>query len=146
MAGKPTVHIVHHVDTEGPLCEPLNELFERIENTLGVPLNLLPTAENLQLIQSGKYSLNNEATDALLKKLTDPKLLDFKNGWGEVDEMLDRILSPEFRNSFRDSKGKGWLYNWHLLDHVGFETNPRFRAMGYGHVFNFYKQKLQALF
>lgn len=142
MSKKPTVHIVHHIDTEGPLCEPLDELFERIENTLGVSLNLLPTIENLRAIQSGKVELSSKENTELLQKLTNPNLLNFKNNWGEVDEMLDRVLSEQFRNSFKDSKGNGWIYNWHILDHVGFETNPRGRAMGYNQVFNFYKLKL----
>ena len=72
---KPTVHIVHHVDTEGPMCEPLDELFERIQNTLGYPINLAPSKENLQLLQSQDYVFVNAEVDQLLKKLIDSKKL-----------------------------------------------------------------------
>ncbi|MDI1235674.1 MAG: hypothetical protein PSX81_15465 [bacterium] len=142
---KPTVHIVHHVDTEGPMREPLDELFERIENTIGHPLNLSPTKENLQLLQSSEFVFINSEIDQLLKKLIDPKLLSFKNTWNEVDEMLDRILTAEYRNKFKDSYGNGWIYNWHLLDHVGFDTNPRYRILGYSGIFDLYKTKLKKL-
>ncbi len=142
---KPIVHIVHHVDTEGPMREPLDELFERIENTLGHALKLEPTKENLLKLQSLEFVFINNEINQLLKKLIDPKLLSFKNNWDEVDEMLNRILIPSYRNKFKDSFGKGWIYNWHLLDHVGFETNPRYRILGYGAIFNLYNDKLKNL-
>jgi hypothetical protein len=140
----PIVHIVHHVDTEGPLCEPLSELFDRIEKTLHVPVELAPTRENLRLLQSPDHVFRDPDTDALLKKIIAPHLLQFKGSWAAVEEMLDRILQPEYRNRFRDSFGAGWVYNWHVLEHVGFDTNPRHRAMGYLTVFNFYRDKLKA--
>lgn len=139
---RPIVHIVHHVDTEGPLCEPLDELFERIEKTLGHKLNFEPTLENLKLLQSSSYVFINPEVDSLLKKLIAPKLLNFKNTWDDVNEMLDRILLKSYRDNFKDSFGNGWIYNWHLLDHVGFESNPRHRLLGYSAIFNLYIQKL----
>ncbi len=139
------VHIVHHVDTEGPLSEPLSELFERIEQVTGTALNLAPTKSNLALMQSSDFVLKDAETTNLLKRLVDPALMTFKTSWYEVDEMLDRILTDEFRNRFTDDFGNGWVYNWHLLDHVGFETNPRRRDMGYGSIFRFYLDKLKAL-
>jgi len=140
----PIVHIVHHVDTEGPLCEPLSELFDRIEKTLHLPVGLVPTRENLRLLQSPAYVFRDPPTDALLKKIIAPHLLQFKTSWCEVEEMLDRILSPEYRGRFQDSFGGAWIYNWHALDHVGFDANPRRRSMGYLNVFNFYQDKLRA--
>jgi len=141
---KPIVHIVHHIDTEGPLCEPLNELFVRLEKTLGHPINLPPTKDSLKQLQSKDFIFINLEVNTLLKKLVDPFYLNFKTDWGELDRMLDRIMASDYRNNFKDSFGNGWVFNWHLLDHVGFETNPRFRAMGYSHVFNFYKNKIEA--
>lgn len=142
---KPVVHIVHHVDTEGPMHEPLDELFERIENTLGYPLDLDPNTDNLKKLQSPEFTFRNKETDVLLKKLVDPGLISFKKDWKEVEEMLDRILTTDYRNRFRDSFGNGWKYNWHLLDHVGFETNPRFRLLGFSTIFKLYRDKLNSL-
>jgi len=139
---KPTVHIVHHIDTEGPMCEPLDELFERIGSILGHPLNLEPTKENLKKLQSAEFVFVDAKTDRLLKRIVDPQLLNFKKDQEEVEEMLDRILAPEYRNRFQDSFGQSWVYNWHVLDHVGFEANPRHRLLGYGAIFNIYKKRL----
>ena len=57
--------------------------------------------------------------------------------------MLNRILAKSFRDGFKDSFGKGWIYNWHLLDHVGFESNPRLRLLGYNTIFKLYQLKLK---
>ncbi|MFA6070634.1 MAG: hypothetical protein WC810_18785, partial [Janthinobacterium sp.] len=135
---------MHHVDTEGPLYESISELFLRIEGTIGKRLNMIPNRENLKIIQSPDFVFENPEIDGLLKRMVDPNLLNFKTSWFEVDEMLDRILSKEFRNQYKDSFGNGWIFNWHLLDHVGFKTNPRRRELGYSGVFNFYKDKLLA--
>lgn len=58
---KPIVHIVHHVDTEGPLYESLEETFARLNDILGEKLNIEPTRENLLKLQNGLYEgLNTE--------------------------------------------------------------------------------------
>ena len=31
-------------------------------------------------------------------------------------------------------------FNWHCLDHVGYEINPRRRDMGYHNIFDHYQQ------
>src|ERR1035437_7398205 len=59
--------------------------------------------------------------------------------------MLLRILSKEYRNRFKDSFGNGWIYNWHIMDHVGFITNERRRDMGYLNIFNHYEQILKSV-
>lgn len=140
---KPTVHIVHHVDTEGPLYEPLDELFLRIEATLGFKLDLEPTPGNLALLQSGACNLGSDEMTRALKQIIRPELLAFKKDWNEVGEMLDRVLSSGFRNEYIDSFGNGWIYNWHIIDHVGFEHNRRSKAVGHHKVFDFYSDKLK---
>ena len=37
--------------------------------------------------------------------------------------MLDNITSESFRLKYKDSFGKGWVFSWFCLDHVGFEKN-----------------------
>jgi len=139
----PTVYIVHHIDTEGPLHEPMQEVFKRIETILGVSLNLFPSQQNLKKIQAGQLeNLNNSIVDAA-RAIADPHLLGFKSSWSEVDEMLYRMMSKDYRDSLRDSFGNGWIYNWHILDHVGFVTNERRRDLGYLNIFNHYEQILK---
>jgi hypothetical protein len=133
------VYIVHHVDTEGPMCEPVSEVFTRLENILGVKLNLTPNKTNLLKLQNGEIEFEGNVSEEI-KKIIDPHLIAFKEGWKDIDEMLYRILSKQFRNKFVDSFGNGWIYNWHVMDHVGFITNERRRDMGYLNIFNHYEQ------
>lgn len=132
-----TVYICHHIDTEGPLWEPITELFDRLK--LIFDINLEPTYDNLQKLQNGKIPLDKEIKDSVLKTV-DPHTLSFKRNWGQIEEMLLRIMDDKFRNQFKDSFGGGWIYNWHIMDHVGFgEINPRHRDYGYGNIYDFYK-------
>lgn len=142
-ADNATVYIVHHIDTEGPLHEPIQEVFKRIETILGVPLNLFPSQQNLKKIQSGQLENVSQSIADAAKAIADPHLLGFKSSWSELDEMLYRIMRKEYRNSLSDSFGNGWIYNWHILDHVGFVTNERRRDLGYLNVFNHYEQILK---
>lgn len=139
---KGVVYIVHHVDTEGPLHEPIEEVFVRLRNTLSLDIDLAPTKENLVKLQRGEielpYNIQYE-----IQKIIDPDLISFKSNWAEIDEMLVRITSKAFRENFPDSFGNGWVYNWHIMDHVGFTTNERRRDMGFLNVFNHYEKLFQ---
>lgn len=143
MDKEPVVHIVHHIDTEGPLHEPVHELFERLEKTLGVDLEVFPSKESLELLRKGAFSNISSEHVKEINKLIDPHLIAFKESWTEIDEMLYRMLSKEYRNSFSDSFGGGWVYNWHIMDHVGFETNKRRRDFGFLNIFNHYSYILK---
>ena len=72
-----------------------------------------------------------------------PNLLNYNNTWDKVEEMLIDCLSSNFRNKFKDSKGNGWIYNWHCVDHVDYDLNPRRRDMGYHNIFDEYKRILK---
>lgn len=136
---KPIVYIVHHVDTEGPLYESIEETFIRLESILGITLPLKPSKENLDKLRAeGIEGISPEVT-AKIRIITEPHLLEYKKSWTEVDEMLYRILSLEFRNKYKDSFGNGWIFNWHIMDHVGFTTNPRHRDMGFLNIFDHYE-------
>lgn len=142
-ADNPTIYIVHHIDTEGPLHEPIQEIFKRIETILGVSLNVIPSEKNLKKIQAGQLeNLSPSIADAA-RTIADPHLLGFKSSWPEIDEMLHRMMSKDYRNTLPDSFGNGWIYNWHIVDHVGFITNERRRDLGYLNVFNHYEQILK---
>tara|TARA_B100001250_G_scaffold93253_1_gene77717 strand:+ start:7631 stop:8977 length:1347 start_codon:yes stop_codon:yes gene_type:complete len=132
------IFIVHHVDTEGPLTESLDQTFNRLNEIIGYKLDLEPTLENLQLLQSGKISFDKKIEETI-KKILNPKLLSFKNSWNEINAMLDRITTMKFRKSLKDSYGNGWIYNWHIMDHVGFKSNKRCRDLGYLKIFNHYE-------
>ena len=137
------VYIVHHVDTEGPLWENIDETFARLKVIFG--LDLPATYDNLEKLQKGEIdlplSLKKEIAVAV-----DPHTIGFKRNWAMIEEMLFRVMSPLFRNQFIDSFGRGWIYNWHVMDHVGFGSdNPRHRDLGYHNIFDFYTYMLKNL-
>lgn len=139
---KPIVYIVHHVDTEGPLYEDIKETFKRLEDILHIKLNIKPTQANLNKLRNGEIDGISEDLTEKIRIIANPHLLSYKKSWGEVDEMLYRILSPDFRNKYKDSFGNGWIFNWHVMDHVGFTINPRHRDMGYLNIFDHYESIL----
>jgi hypothetical protein len=130
------VYIVHHVDTEGPLWENIEELFSRLKIIFGI--DIAPSYENLEKLQKGQIDLPLLLKEEI-KLAVDPHTIGFKRNWGMIEEMLYRIMDPSFRNLMKDSFGGSWIYNWHVMDHVGFgPDNPRHRDMGHHNIFDFY--------
>lgn len=136
MTDKPTVHIVHCVDTEGPLYESLPATFERLREIFDVDLEATP--ENLRRVQNREINLGGLEDE--VAKVLSPVLLAYNSSWDQIDEMLRHIMSREYREAFQDSFGNGWVFNWHCLDFVGFSTNPRRRDMGFHNIFDHYRE------
>lgn len=143
---KGIVYICHHIDTEGPMWENIEELFDRISNIFNFEkygIDLLPTYENLEKLQSGDINVP-EKMKAEIYNAVSPHTVGFKRNWGMIEEMLSRIMRPEFRSEMKDSFGGGWIYNWHVMDHVGFDSvNPRHRDYGYHNVLDFYQYMIK---
>jgi len=135
MVSTGTVHVVHCVDTEGPLYESLEATFERLRDIF--KLELEPSREMLRRLQAGEISLGG--MEAMVQRVVDPHLLTYNDTWDKVDAMLAECLSPAFRDRVRDSVGGGWIYNWFCMDHVDYANNPRRRDMGYHKVFDHYR-------
>ncbi len=134
MAGK--VHVVHCIDTEGPLHESVSATFARLRVMFG--LDLTPSTTLLRQLQAGAVDLGG--LEAEVQKVVDPHLLAYNDTWDKVDEMLADCMSAQFRDQLLDSDDKGWLYNWFLVDHVDYDQNPRRRDLGYHNVFDHYQQ------
>ncbi len=140
MASPSIVLIVHAVDTEGPLHESLEAKFGRLHDLFG--LSLAPTQANLERLKRGEMPLNGLEED--VKRILGGHLASYNDTWDKMEAMLERAMAREFRMAMPDSFGGGWVYNWHCLDHVGFEYNPRRRDMGYHNIFDHYRQLLEA--
>jgi len=106
--GKETVYIVHAVDTEGPLHESLEATFERLEAITGRSLSR--GAEIIQQIRRKELDLGGHEDAAA--KMVSPELIQYNDNWEKIDQMLARIMAPEFRHRMLDSNGNGWVYNW----------------------------------
>jgi hypothetical protein len=138
VTGNP-VYIVHCIDTEGPLYEPVEVTFERLRSIFH--LNLEPSVQLLRKLQAGEMNLGGIETE--VKKVLDPHLLAYNDTWDKLDVMLDELMSNSFRRQSCDSNGAGWVYNWFCVDHVDYDANPRRRDMGYHNIFNHYRRRMR---
>ncbi len=134
------VYIVHGVDTEGPLYESLEATFERIAAIFDIH-DIQPTEENLKKLQNKEIDLQGKE-EAVSKTLA-PHLLAYNDSWEKIDTMLDRCTAESFRKKYPDSNGNGWVYNWHCVDHVGYDKNPRKRKIGIHTIFDHYTEALK---
>jgi hypothetical protein len=139
---KRTVHIVHCIDVEGPLYESLESTFERIREIFH--LDIPPTRDNLLRLQHQEMDLKGLEKDVF--RVVDPDALRYYDTWDKIDDMLTAAMAPEFRQRMLDSSGNGWVYNWHCMDHVGYEYNPRRRDMGFHNIFDHYQNMIRQTF
>ncbi len=132
------LHIVHCIDTEGPLKEDLDATFSRLKSIFGI--DLPPSKQTLFELQQKKINLNG--LEDIVAKTFSKELLKYNENWNDIDEMLDLALSESFRNKMVDDFGNGWAYSWHIMDHLSFHENPRHKDIGYGNIFNYYRKKI----
>jgi hypothetical protein len=132
-----TVHIVHCIDTEGPLYESLRAKFERLKDLFGIE-HVAPTPANFRALQRGDIPLGGREKD--VARALAGHLSGTLGTWTEIDAMLERVMSPEYRSRQPDSFGRDWIYNWFCLDHVNFAYNPRRRDIGFHNVFDHYRE------
>jgi len=132
---KPIMHVVHCIDTEGPLTEDISETFKRLENIFGISIE--PSKNNLVKLQHKQIKLSGIEEE--VAKVVSPKLLNYNESWKDIGRMLSDCMSEEFRNQIVDDFGKGWVYSWHCMDHVGYSDNPRRKDIGFGNVYRYYK-------
>ena len=134
---KNKLYIVHCVDTEGPLHEPLMATFQRLYEIYGIKIEA--TSKNLKKLQNREIDLDGLECD--VANTFSKQFLQYNDSWDKIDLMLDKIMSRKYRDQYLDSNGNGIIYNWHCMDNVGFATNERRRDIGFGNVFNHYKEK-----
>ncbi len=133
--------IVHCVDTEGPMYESVEATFFRLKNIFGI--SLPPTAENLKKLQGEKIDLNG--LEKAVANLLAPQRLHMNSNWDEIDKMVSRLNSPEFRNFLTGDADKPWVFSWFCLEHVGFTgENPRYRTLGDHKVYDHYRELIQS--
>lgn len=132
------LYIVHCVDTEGPLHEPIASTFERLFSIYNVRLDA--TKENLYKLQNKLIDLNGleEEVSQTFRK----ELIQYNDSWDKIDLMLDVIMSSSYRSKYQDSFGNGIVYNWHCMDNAGFKTNERRRDIGFGNIYKHYRNKI----
>ena len=134
------LNVVHLVDTEGPLYEPLKITFDRINEIFGIKIQ--PNKKNLKKIIDKKIDLKLKKN---LKKnffeSFNSEILTYKKNWNEIKEQNNYLFTKKFRTNFKDSFGNYWKINWNCVDHVNYASNPQKRALGYHKIFDYYKKK-----
>ncbi|MEQ8319692.1 MAG: hypothetical protein RH946_05455 [Rhodospirillales bacterium] len=133
------VLIVHAIDTEGPLYESPAASFERLEELFGIT-GLPKTPSTLEKLRNWEIDLGGN--EGKVAESLNSHRTNFMADWGKLNAMLERCMSPGFRNAMPDSFGAGWVYNWHTLDFVGYDVNPRRRDMGHHNIFDHYQEIL----
>lgn len=140
MSSPKTLYFVHCVDTEGPLYESLAAKFECLERSFG--LRFKPSAQRLAELQQGR-GLPDDLREQVMEFLA-PGRRNYKEDWTQVDEMVDELMSPEWRQRHADDAGNGYVFSWFVVDHVGHDFNPRRRALGFHTIYDHYVEKLAA--
>ena len=133
MAGK--VYVVHCIDTEGPLYESPSVPFEQLKKIFGIEIEA--TRENLLKLQRGEFNLNGK--EEAVKNLLAQHQITTKGSWQEIEDVLSKVTTEQYRKLLPDSNGNGWIYSWFCMDHVGFHgENPRRRDAGHHKIFDRY--------
>ena len=117
------LQVVHCVDTEGPLWEPLEVTFLRLNKMFGI--DVVPSEENLKRLQCGQLDLGSPEVSNAVKLAFSSQQLGFLISWDEINKMLDRIDDEAFRSAVPDSAGNPWHINWHCVAHYGFDPNRK---------------------
>ena len=133
------VFFVHAIDTEGPLYESLAAKFERIKDNFNVNIKNRTTS-TLNLLRQKKIKLGGKEEE--IARMLSGHLINYNENWNAMHRMYKRIFDKKFRYNDPDSEGGPWVFTWHCLDHVGYKSNPRRRALGYHKVFDVYKKLL----
>ena len=131
------VYIAHAIDTEGPLYESLEAKFERIKELFRIE-HIEETKSNFQKLQNGEIPL--EGQERNIQEVINGHRVSYNDTWDKIDNMMHRLMRPEFRMKYPDSARNGWVFSWHCMDHVGYDYNPRRRDIGYHNVFDYYRQ------
>jgi hypothetical protein len=130
------VHVVHCVDTEGPLEEPLDATFTRLRDTFGIALPAsLAMLEALQQQRVPLGGLEREVAAFIA-----PSRLAYLDSWQRVEEAIVAATDPAFRRAHADSNGAPYRYSWFVIDVVGYVDNPRRKAVGFHAVWDAYQR------
>jgi hypothetical protein len=138
MRKKSNLYIVHCIDTEGPLNETIDATFDRLKDLFKISIEASP--DNLFKLQNGYINLNGIEEE--VSKILNPRFLNYNKNWFDIEKMLSKVTSLNFRNQYLDSIGGGWVFSWHCVDHLGLLENPRDKDYGYGKIFRRYRNYL----
>ena len=130
------VVIVHAIDAEGPLYEDIESKFLRINELVG-KIKIKRTKSNFKKLLDGKIKLPKKNIK-IINEMFSHHLQSYNEDWSQIDMMVNRLMSKEFRKKF-SYKNNCWKFTWYCLDHLNFIYNPRRRTLGHHAIFDYYK-------
>lgn len=65
---------------------------------------------------------------------------EFLDNWRDIQTSIKRLTNPSFRKEHADSFGNPYLYNWFIMDFMGFKTNPKNRIQKYNDTYDHFKK------
>lgn len=133
-AATPTVHVVHCVDTEGPLEEPLSATFARLRDSFDLELPASPSM--LAALQEQRVPLGGRERE--VAAFIAPARLAYLSTWAQVEAAILAATDPAFRLAHADSNGAPYRFSWFIIDVVGYVDNPRRKAVGFHAVWDAY--------
>lgn len=136
---KPTLYIVHCIDTEGPLEETVAATFERLNKEKSILLE--PSCALLKQLQNQEVDLNGR--EAEIADFLAPHRLSYLSRWSDIENMISVITSKEFRYKNSDMVGGPYTFSWFIIDVVGYKDNPRRKSTGYHAVWDQYTRFLK---
>lgn len=135
------LYVVHSIDTEGPLYESISETFKRINRIYS--LNLEASLSKLIEIQHESAREIPEDLRAEVARTFSRSNLNYIEDYLQLKGFLDKVCSTHFRHITRDSRGNGWKYTWHCVDHLDYIENPRRKDVGIHNIFDFYSDYIK---
>ena len=137
--GRPLVHVVHCVDTEGPLEETIEATFDRLNRRFG--LDLEPSFALLSRLQNQEMDLGGLEEE--MARFIAPRRLDYLSLWRQVEESVAAVSNPRFRREHADPSGGPYTLTWFIIDVVGYRDNPRRKAEGFHVIWDAYQRFLR---
>ena len=130
----PKLHIVHCVDTEGPLQESLDATFDRLHDSKGFKFE--PSDDLLKRLQNKEIDLDGREEE--VADYLHPRRLAYLNNWVEVSEMVSELMSEDYRKKYKDTQNSVYKFSWFIIDVVGYKNNPRNKDIGFHHIWDKY--------
>ena len=132
---KKILHIVHCIDTEGPLNEGKSATFERLYEHFGI--NLEPTDYNFKLL------IENRLDNKYGKKISsifNSQTLNYNRNQDQLISSINKLTKKEFRTAVSDDFNIPWIYSWFCVSHRDCDDNPREKILGTHSIFDLYNE------
>ena len=122
------LHLVHCVDTEGPLNETIDATFQRLKEMTGQGWDSSP--ENYSALLDGALKTNDPGLDSRIYRAFNRETLNYCATWDQVEESVEAVLNAQKAGRWLDDRGVCLPTTWFAMDHFHLGDNPREKETG----------------